>query len=108
MGLPNCTMVVMLGYPCPTCGMTTAFSHVVRGQFIDAFKAQPAGLIFALAVIATVPVSLSVVVTGKVWMVNWHRTSPAKLAVIAVLILLGGWVYKVLAGILSGTLPIGR
>lgn len=108
LGFPPCTMVVLTGYPCPTCGMTTAFAHTVRGELISAFKAQPAGLILALAVIVVAAVSLGVVITGKVWKVNWYRISPTWITLAVMGVLLGGWLYKVLVGIMTGTLPAGK
>ena len=105
-GLPPCSVVMLIGYPCPTCGMTTAFAHTVRGELFTAFNAHPGGLIFALATIVALSVSLSVLVTGRVWAVNWYRVSPTLLTLAIVLILVGGWGYKLVAGKISGTLPI--
>lgn len=106
LGLPRCSAIVMFGYPCPTCGMTTAFAHTVRGELASAFAAHPGGLALALATIVAVSVSLSVLITGKVWAVNWYRVSPTTVTVTIVLILLGGWGYKLAAGVISGTLPV--
>ncbi len=106
LGLPPCSVVVLVGYPCPTCGMTTAFAHTVRGELWSAFNTHPGGLIFALATILALSTSLSVLITGKVWAVNWYRVSPTLLTLAIVLILVGGWVYKLAVGLISGTLPI--
>ncbi len=108
LGFPPCTMVMMTGYPCPTCGMTTAFSHTVRGHLIAAFHAQPAGLAFALAVVAAGVLALSTLLTAKVWSVNWYRVPPARVVLIVVLLVAGGWGYKLLTGILTGDLPVRR
>jgi len=108
LGMAPCSLVVFTGYPCPTCGMTTAFAHTVRGELLSAFNAHPAGLVFALAVIATMSVSLSVLLTGRVWAVNWYRVAPTRVALAVVLVLLGGWGYKLAVGVLSGALPIHR
>ena len=107
LGLAPCSMVVLLGYPCPTCGMTTAFSHAVRGELLAAFSAQPAGLAFALATVMAASVSLGVLLTGRVWVVNWYRVTPLRVTLTIVLIVLGGWVYKLVVGLISGTLPVG-
>ena len=108
LGFPTCTMVMIFGYPCPTCGMTTAFAHTVRGELVSAFRAQPAGFVLALATILAASVSLGVVVTGKVWVVNWYRMSPIRITLSVILVVAGGWVYKIAAGLLEGTLPVGR
>ncbi|MBN2377999.1 MAG: DUF2752 domain-containing protein [Sedimentisphaerales bacterium] len=65
LGLPACGFYQWTGYPCITCGMTTAFAHVVRGNFIEAFTVQPAGALGALASMAIVIVGVYVCVTGQ-------------------------------------------
>ena len=64
LGMAECGFYERTGYPCPTCGMTTAFSHVVRGQWYRAFVVQPAGAIAALLFIAAALASSYVVLTG--------------------------------------------
>ena len=88
--------------------MTTAFAHTVRGQLPAAFHSHPAGFSLALLTIIAGAVSLGVLVTGKVWMINWYRVSPVHVTVGAVLLVLGGWTYKLVAGLALGTLPLGR
>ena len=107
-GLPPCSAIVLFGYPCPTCGMTTAFAYVVRGELVSAFDAQPAGFALALATVLAASLSLGTLFTGRVWAVNWYRVSPAWVVVGAVLLVLGGWGYKLVAGVMSGALPITR
>lgn len=52
LGLPQCGWAVRFNKPCLTCGMTTAFSHAVRGELRSAFVAQPFGAILAVGVAA--------------------------------------------------------
>lgn len=103
--LPPCTMITFFGYPCPTCGMTTAFAHTVRAQFISAFIAQPAGLFLALLTIATAVGSARVLFTGRPFEFRSRRLSAGWGAVIIVAILLAGWAFKLILGLISGTLP---
>ena len=49
LGLAPCGFYERTGYPCPTCGMTTAFAYMVRGQIVRSFITQPAGALAALA-----------------------------------------------------------
>ena len=107
LGAPPCIIPTLFGYPCPTCGMTTAFACVVRGRLADAWCAQPAGLVMALATILAAAVSLGVLLTGRVWVVNWYRVSPTWVALAVVLLVMGGWAYKLAVGLISGTLPVG-
>ncbi len=105
LGLPPCSLVVMTGLPCPTCGMTTAFAHAARAQFAAAWLAQPAGLALALGVMAVGVGSLYSAVSGR--SVRWRgpRWSAARIGLAAVLLLFGGWGFKLLSGLWSGTLP---
>lgn len=47
LGLPPCAWRVILGIPCPTCGMTTAWSHLWRGEIQQSLQANPAGIVAA-------------------------------------------------------------
>jgi len=106
LGFPACTSVMLTGYPCPTCGMTTAFAHTVRGQLISAFSAQPAGLLLALGTIAAAACSLLVLLTGIIPTPNWYRISPSRVVLIVAAVILLGWLIKLASGRLSGALPI--
>ncbi len=106
LGFPVCTAVMLTGYPCPTCGMTTAFAHAVRGQFISAFAAQPAGLALAVGTIATGILSVFVLLSGYVPSVNWYRISPSRVVLIVAAVILLGWFFKLASGPTSGALPI--
>lgn len=102
LGLPTCVAIVMFGVPCPTCGMTTAFAHTVRGELWSAFTAHPAGLLLALITVSVAGLSLGVVVTGKVWRLNWYRIPPTRITVAVLMIVLGGWAYKIVTSVILG------
>lgn len=48
LGLPSCGFLISTGRPCPTCGMTTAFSLAIHGHLLDSARTQPVGLMLAL------------------------------------------------------------
>ncbi len=48
LGLPPCSTRVLLGVRCPMCGMTTAWSHFVRGDVIAAARSNLGGLLLAV------------------------------------------------------------
>lgn len=48
LGLPPCNFVVMTDRPCPSCGMTTSFSLLVRGDVSASLKANWVGTALAL------------------------------------------------------------
>src|SRR5262249_58677244 len=39
LGLPPCTFYLMTGLPCPSCGMTTSFAFLVRGDLVNSVRA---------------------------------------------------------------------
>lgn len=48
LGMPPCNFVVMMGKPCPACGMTTSFSLLVRGDVLASMRANWAGSVIAV------------------------------------------------------------
>jgi len=106
LGFPPCTLVAMTGYPCPTCGMTTAFAYTVRGRCLSAIAAQPAGFALALTTMAAAGLSLSVVVTGRSLRLNWYRIRPVWITAALLGFILLGWAAKVSVGMIRGTLPV--
>lgn len=58
LGLPPCPSVFMFGRLCPGCGMTTAFSATIKGDFATAWNANPFGtlgyILFTLSAILAI------------------------------------------------------
>ena len=105
LGFGRCGMLITTGLPCPTCGMTTAVAYAVRGRLIRAFLAQPAGLVFALATAACLIGAGWVVVTGRMLPIRIPFVTPYQLFFGLLVLLLGSWVFKIVVGLASGTLP---
>ncbi|MEP0842006.1 MAG: DUF2752 domain-containing protein [Phycisphaerae bacterium] len=95
LGLPPCGFAVMSGLPCPTCGMTTAFSLAVRGRWFAAMRAQPAGFALALATATTAVLALLATATGRRVTLNWYRINPTRLIWLATLAFLVAWGLKI-------------
>ncbi len=57
LGLPPCGFLVVTGVPCPGCGLTTCFSHMIRAEFVDAARANPFGVPLFLVSFFTIPVA---------------------------------------------------
>ncbi len=96
LGLAPCNLVAVTGYPCPTCGMTTAFAWAVRGRFFASFAAQPVGLLLAILTVAAAGQAVYVLARGKMWTLDWYRATPYRLAGLSFAVVLGGWIYKVI------------
>lgn len=98
LGYGDCPFVIAHGFACPTCGMTTAFAHTVRGQWISAFHAQPMGWLLAVAAMVVVGMSVLGFLTGASVGINWYRVSPIGVAVAMVVLCALSWGYKVAIG----------
>jgi hypothetical protein len=79
LGLPDCTIVQLFGTRCPSCGMTTSWSHMMRGRVISSFQANAGGALLALASLACGPWLL---VSG--WRGRWTLAYPHEGAVLLV------------------------
>ncbi|HHN77174.1 MAG TPA: DUF2752 domain-containing protein [Phycisphaerales bacterium] len=96
LGMPACGWVIAFNKPCPTCGMTTAFTHAAHGRFADALADQPMGALLALISAAVFWAGLHTAITGcrldrLVRMVLAPRTLWIAAALAA-----GAWGYKLL------------
>ncbi len=52
LGLPPCTFLAGSDIPCPTCGVTTAFTLLAHGRPIDAARTQAFGALLGLLALA--------------------------------------------------------
>src|SRR5205085_2007281 len=55
----------LTGRPCPSCGMTTSFALLVRGDLINSARANVVGTLLALACLLYIPWSLVSVWRGQ-------------------------------------------
>jgi len=95
LGLFPCTWVVLFNQPCPTCGMTTAFTHAADGHFVDAVTTQPMGALLALSSAGLFWLSLHVAATGStLWRAGTRLLGrPVIWGFVAALVL--SWAYKI-------------
>jgi hypothetical protein len=59
LGLPPCGFLVYTGYPCPGCGLTTSFAHMIRFEIFGAAQANPFGILLFLCTAAMVPLAVA-------------------------------------------------
>jgi len=104
LGLPACSWLTRKGYPCPTCGMTTSVAASVRGRVVEAWRAQPFGLILTAGAVVLAAAGLVQLFTGRqalrtVRLGRWWLVG-------AVVGVLAGWAWVLAAGVAAGKWPI--
>jgi hypothetical protein len=55
LGLPECTFKELTGRPCPSCGMTTSFALLIRGDVVNSARANFVGTLLATVCLAFIP-----------------------------------------------------
>lgn len=55
LGLPPCAFLAATGIPCPSCGLTTAFAALAKGDLAAAARANPVGILLFLLTVFLVP-----------------------------------------------------
>lgn len=96
LGLPPCGFYFAFGIPCPSCGMTTAFSLFAHGRPLAALRAQPAGCALALLAALAVGFGLRMAWSGKPTGLNWDRLGTRAGLSLMGLVFFGGWAWKII------------
>jgi uncharacterized protein DUF2752 len=65
LGMPPCNFVILTGKPCPSCGMTTSFALLVRGDISASLRANWAGTLVAVLWAATMVWAIASGIRGK-------------------------------------------
>ncbi len=95
LGLAPCGFYFTTGYPCPTCGATTAFAWMVHGHPVAAVATHPFGAIMAIATVALLVTSVAGIVTAGVPAIRLSRPLAVGLALGLIVLFLGSWLYKI-------------
>jgi len=95
LGLRRCDFLHRTGYPCPSCGMTTAAALFVRGRVFGAFVTQPLGALLTAATGAAFWVCLYIGITGRP-VHRLARVGFGTLTVVIVALAAGAWAWKIL------------
>ena len=91
LGLPPCTFYEITGIPCPSCGMTTSFSHFVHGNLAGSLGANPVGTLLAAAGVLWVPWLLLSAIWGRRFGVRSYEIWLARGIVLLVVLLTVNW-----------------
>ncbi|MEL6741711.1 MAG: DUF2752 domain-containing protein, partial [Planctomycetota bacterium] len=95
LGLPACNWVSLMNRPCPTCGMTTSFTHAADGSLASAAAAQPAGTLLAIITAALAWGGVHTLVSGVALGPLLGGLLRARVIWVALGLLLAAWVYKI-------------
>src|SRR5262245_51411668 len=89
LGLPPCTFKYMTGYPCPSCGLTTSFALLMKGDVANSLRANAVGTLLALFWLALIPWCLASSFCGRpLWLVSIEKAVLRALIFFLVLLLL--------------------
>lgn len=97
LGLPPCSVSVLLGVRCPLCGGTTAWAHLVRGQGRQALAANGGAALLGVACLVAIPWLLGSAVRGRwvLWVPNTSLLAWGAVALTAVTLIdwLARWMW---------------
>ena len=103
LGLPACGFRTQFGVRCPTCGMTTAWAHMVRFQISSAMRANTAGALLAALDAAGAAWLAVCVARGRWWPAPPGITALAWLVAATATVALGDWAVRLAGHVLCGS-----
>lgn len=95
--MPPCGFLVAFGKPCPSCGMTTSWSHLTRGNVVASVNSNVGGFLLGLVSMFCGAWFVASAIAGR-WI--WVQPVPSiLLSVIGVILLvtLGQWLTRMWA-----------
>jgi hypothetical protein len=97
LGLEPCGFYDFTGYPCPGCGLTTGFAHLVRGNFADAWAANPFGPMFFLFTLGFIVFATIGLVRGWAISETYRRLEGEWWLIGIALVAMAVWIWRVVA-----------
>ena len=85
LGLNPCSFTTIVGFRCPSCGMTTSWAHFVRGNIIQSLKSNSGGTMLALTSAIAGPWLLASGLLGRWWI--WQPNEWVVVAVASLIVL---------------------
>lgn len=89
-----CGLKQRTGFPCPTCGMTTAAIAFVRGEILKSFYIQPAGALFCCGLVISGILAFFTAVFGVhfVFLKRFFSEIKVRYLILAfIIIIIAGW-----------------
>ena len=98
LGLTPCYFQMSTGYVCPMCGCTTAWAHLLRGEFAEAAMANLGGMLLCVVVVIISPWALIVAICGR-WPVARPTLGPMLVIATVWLAVVGfDWLHRICLG----------
>jgi hypothetical protein len=95
----TCTFQNVTGVPCPGCGLTRSFISITRGNLADAWRYNPAGMLFFAVVAFQIPYRLVQIARIRRGLPEFQWVSLDRWVVIGlVAMLLIHWGFVIVAG----------
>ena len=99
LGLGTCTVLLLSGWPCPMCGMTTTFSLLAHGHIVDGVLNQPFGSVLFGLTLGSVGLALMELISPRGRLssaTDWLLKRDYLVVLITFAGLTGSWIYKTL------------
>ncbi|MCI0460891.1 MAG: DUF2752 domain-containing protein [Gemmataceae bacterium] len=91
LGLPECTFKMAVGVPCPSCGMTTSFAQLVRGDVLSSLRANAAGTLLAVLTLAFIPWALVSATRGHLLYIRSVERALMRVVILFLVVMLVRW-----------------
>jgi hypothetical protein len=91
LGLQPCTAAKLLGIPCPSCGMTTSFALLIRGDLLHSLQANCVGTLLGMFCLGLIPWCLISAARNRALFVRSLERALIGVIVILLVLLLLRW-----------------
>jgi hypothetical protein len=91
LGLPPCTFQFVTGVRCPSCGMTTSWAYLVRGQLIKSLKSNTGGTLVGVIAMLLAPWALLSGLRGRWFWKSFNDWAALIVTLAVILVTLVDW-----------------
>jgi hypothetical protein len=91
LGLPECNFKAIAGLPCPSCGMTTSFTLLIRADVWNSMQANFAGTMLASFGLLFIPWAFASAFCGRFVFIRSLELVVFRLAIVFLVVLFGRW-----------------
>jgi hypothetical protein len=91
LGLPPCTFKYLTGLPCPSCGMTTSFALLIRGDVGNSLRANAAGTALGVFCLAFIPWAVASAYRGHLLFIRSVERALTFVVLVFLILMLVRW-----------------